>query len=60
MRAEATPEGWTQRIIELTIDVRVLGLGSMLENFASKAAQESYEAHAREVNQALASGVLNC
>ena len=56
MRAEATPEGWTNRIIELSIDVRAFGLGRMLENFAAKAAQEAYATHARSVNLALASG----
>ena len=56
MRAEATPEGFTHRIVELNIEVRMLGLGGMLESFASKAAQDAYAAHASAVNALLAAG----
>ena len=54
MRAEATREGFTRRVVELNIDIRMLGLGSMLESFASKAAQDAYAAHASAVNALLA------
>jgi hypothetical protein len=50
MRAETTPEGWTQRSIELSIEVRMLGLGHMLESFALKAAEDLYAAHAKALN----------
>jgi hypothetical protein len=54
MRAVATPEGWTNRILDVSIEVRIFGVGGMLESFASKAAQQTYEAHANALNAALA------
>jgi hypothetical protein len=42
------------RIIEVSIAVRIFGVGGMLESFASKAAQETYGAHANALNAALA------
>lgn len=54
MRAVATPDGWTNRIVEVSIAVRIFGVGGMLESFASKAAQETYGAHANALNAALA------
>lgn len=52
IRAESAG-GKTYRIIELSIDVRVFGVGRMLESFAAKALEEGYDAHAKLINEYL-------
>jgi Protein of unknown function (DUF2505) len=50
MTAEHGPDGTTDRIIEMNFDVRIFGIGGMLEGAAERAAQDVYGAHARASN----------
>lgn len=54
LRAEPLPNGETRRVVDMMIDVRMFGLGSMLERFAAQAIQDRYAAHARAWNAVLA------
>jgi hypothetical protein len=54
VRAEPTPDGATVRHIELTCDIRMFGIGGMLENAMTKAGRENYDAHAKALNARLA------
>jgi hypothetical protein len=46
----AAADGTTDRIIDMTFDVRIFGIGGMLESAAERAAQDVYGAHARAAN----------
>lgn len=48
--AVAAADGTTDRIIDMTFDVRIFGIGGMLESAAERAAQDVYGAHARAAN----------
>ena len=48
--AEHGADGAINRIIEMNFDVRIFGIGGMLEAAAEKAAHEVYGAHARASN----------
>lgn len=50
MRAEPTAEGYSRRVIELSCEVRMFGVGGMLERFAIATAAEAYAAHAQALN----------
>lgn len=50
MTAENSANGATDRVIEMTFDVRIFGIGGMLEGAAERAAQDVYAAHARASN----------
>ena len=54
MRADPTPDGHTRRVIELRCEVRMFGVGGMLERFAIATAEQSYAAHAEALNAWLA------
>lgn len=55
-RAEATSDGQTLRVVEISFDVRVFGLGKMLERFAASSAEHGYAAHAEMANRRLRAG----
>lgn len=53
MRAAPTAAGWTWRTLELRCEVRMLGVGGMLERFAVQAATQTYTAHATALSARL-------
>ena len=54
IRTEPTAQGATQRTIELSCEIRMFGMGRMLESAAIKAARDAYDAHAQALNRSLA------
>lgn len=54
VRAESTPDGQTMRHVELSCDVRMFGVGGMVESVMTNAGRDSYEAHAKALNARLA------
>lgn len=53
MRAEPAANGKTTRIIEISVEVHMFGLGGMLEPFALKAAQNIFDQQAPLLNRHL-------
>lgn len=54
MRAEKSGEGRMKRVLEMTVEVKVFGIGGMAEGFVSKSMQESYAQAAEFTNRWIA------
>lgn len=54
IRTEPAAHGATQRTVELGCEIRMFGVGRMLESAAVKAARDAYDEHAKALNRLLA------
>ncbi len=54
LRAEPAGPGRMRRVLEMTVEVKVFGIGGMAEGFVSKSMQESYAQAAAFTNRWLA------
>jgi hypothetical protein len=55
MRVEASAPGKTRRIVEITIEVKMFGVGGLMESMAEKTLRDGWEKSALAMNRLLAS-----